>query len=219
VMGWVMVKSGLVDRPQVSPYRLTAHLLLALLIYSYALWMALGMLGFGSQGPRRGPVRLSRWMLALLGITIASGGFVAGLRAGRVYNTFPLMNGQWLPDVIYTQVHWWQNLFADAATAQFNHRVLALSSFFLAWMLSLRTLREVALRRAQVLAILVAATASLQLVLGISTLLWRVPIPLAASHQGGAVLLWTAVFALVRELSAADKDYFASMKSMAASSS
>jgi len=196
-MGWFMVASGLVDIPRVSPYRLAAHLSLAMIIYAVMFWLALGLLR-----PRveRAPAHIRRGLqplLVVLAITIVSGAFVAGLKAGFVYNTFPLMAGQWVPDGLLHLEPAWRNWFENPATVQFTHRLLGLGSFALVLFVWARALR-MPLSPAQRLAFhgLGAATL-LQVTLGIKTLLMYVPVSLGAAHQGGAVVLLSMVlFAL-----------------------
>ena len=195
LLGWYMVKSGLVDNPHVSQYRLTAHLGLAILIYAYMLHVALG-LWYGNQRSAAVPAGLRR-VTSLLGgvifITILSGGFVAGLKAGFAYNTFPLMDGHWVPEVIFMQEPLWRNFFENIATVQFSHRVLATLVFFSVVTLWLGSIRQpLPAMVSNGLHVLLAATL-LQIALGISTLLLHVPIPLAVAHQGGALLLLTVV--------------------------
>jgi len=191
LLGWYMVKSGLVDNPHVSQYRLTAHLGLAVLIYAWMLHVALG-LWFGNRQPARVdavPRNAVRFLLVLALITILSGGLVAGLKAGHAYNTFPLMDGHWVPQVIFMQTPLWRNFFENIATVQFDHRLLAtlvFSGVCLLWLVTLRKRYDGGLRGG--LHALMAA-ALLQVSLGISTLLLHVPVPLAASHQAGAILL------------------------------
>jgi heme a synthase len=201
LLGWYMVKSGLVDKPHVSQYRLTAHLGLAIIIYAYMLHVALG-LWYGSQRTAAVPTGLQR-ATGLLGVTVfitmLSGGFVAGLKAGFAYNTFPLMDGHWIPEVIFMQEPLWRNFFENIATVQFTHRVLATLVFFSVvtlWLVSIRQPLPARVRRA--LHGLLAA-ALLQVTLGISTLLLHVPVPLAVAHQAGALLLLTvAIYVLHR---------------------
>jgi cytochrome c oxidase assembly protein subunit 15 len=188
-MGWFMVKSGLVDIPRVSPYRLAAHLSLALLIYAGMFWLALGAL-WPQAGPRARPRwrSLLAWLAACLVGTIIMGAFVAGLRAGYLYNTFPLMDGQWIPDGLGWLQPWWLNPFENPLTAQFLHRLLAMSSLALAallwWIGRNDPLRE--RRRALgLLFVLVLLQASL----GILTLLQHLPVWLGTLHQGGAVIV------------------------------
>jgi cytochrome c oxidase assembly protein subunit 15 len=188
-LGWYMVKSGLIDRPDVSPYRLTAHLLLAVAIYGAVLWIAFGLVApRGRGGPSR---RLGRWLLALVVLTIAAGGFVAGLDAGFAFNTFPLMDGKLVPDDYAALSPAWQNVFENISAVQFNHRWLAIATLVLAaafW----RSLSGQA-PAVRLAGQLVLAAAGLQVTLGIATLLLIVPVPLAAAHQAGALVLFTAV--------------------------
>jgi heme a synthase len=196
-MGWFMVASGLVDIPRVSPYRLAAHLGLALIIYAMMFWLALGLLR-----PRRSlaPERIRRGLqplLVLVAVTIISGAFVAGLKAGFVYNTFPLMAGQWVPDGLLHLEPAWRNWFENPATVQFSHRLLGLGTVALVLFVWLRALR-LPLSSTQRFAFHgLAAAAILQATLGIKTLLMFVPVSLGAAHQGGAVILLSVVlFAL-----------------------
>jgi heme a synthase len=132
-LGWFMVQSGLVDVPRVSPYRLAAHLGLALVIYAAMFWLALKCLWPPRAAPPRAPGRRGAGaVLALLVVTIVSGAFVAGLRAGYLYNTFPLMGGYWLPPGLFHLEPAWLNFFENPVTAQFTHRVLGVSTLALA---------------------------------------------------------------------------------------
>src|SRR5207253_11190890 len=184
------VKSGLADRVEVSQYRLTAHIALALAIYAAILWTALGLVR-GSPFPAANPGwrRASEAVLVLVALTILAGGFVAGTRAGLTYNTFPLMDGRFVP-AGYTQLKpLWLNWFENVAAVQFDHRVLAVatvSAIFLLWVAGLRADLPEPARKALHALLTVAV---LQVALGISALLLVVPIPLAAAHQAGAVLL------------------------------
>ncbi len=187
-LGWYMVSSGLAERTDVSQYRLTAHFLLALAIFSYALWLALTLLRRGAASDAAAArLRPHLWLTVLcLALTLTFGGFVAELNGGLVYNNFPLMGGQLIPADAF-QVPW--SPFEDPVTAQFIHRWLAIASVMLAIGLWLR--RE-KLRASTTKPIaLLAAMAVIQAGLGIATLLLIVPIPLAAAHQAGAVVLWT----------------------------
>ena len=199
-MGWFMVKSGLVDVPRVSPYRLGMHLGLALLIYAGMFWLALGLLRprLARAGAAIGAGLQP--LLILLAITIMSGAFVAGLKAGFVYNTFPLMAGQWVPDGLLHLEPAWRNFFENPATVQFTHRVLALVTLLLVVVLWLRAWR-LPLSGTQRFAFhALAAATLLQVTLGIKTLLLYVPVSLGAAHQGGAVVLLSAVLFALHEL-------------------
>lgn len=197
-IGWFMVASGFVDeRTTVSQYRLTIHLVLALALYAYALWLSWRLFwpapapSPGSRALRRGVKAL----LALLAVTIASGAFVAGLRAGLIYNSYPLMDGRLVP-AGYAQLEpWIANWFENITAVQFNHRLLTLLTALAAlglWMWSWRLPLRPAARHALAA---VALTVVLQFALGIATLLAAVPVTLGALHQAGAILLLTAVLA------------------------
>jgi cytochrome c oxidase assembly protein subunit 15 len=205
-LGWWMVKSGLADRIEVSQYRLTAHLALALVIYAATLWTALGLLGNSSPPKEQSGSfwrRAAEAVLCLVGLTIVAGGFVAGLNAGLSYNTFPLMGGRFIP-ADYAQLSpFVRNWFENVATVQFDHRVLAMTtvaSVILLWFVGQRAALPSSAKYA-LHALL--AVALLQLSLGISTLLLVVPIPLAAAHQAGAVLLLTVAIVLRHRLRSA----------------
>jgi cytochrome c oxidase assembly protein subunit 15 len=195
-MGWYMVKSGLVDNPHVSQYRLTAHLGLAFAIYAAMFWVALGLLypvGTSLTSSGLGSLRrFSNALTTLIFIMILSGGFVAGIQAGFAYNTFPLMNGHIIPPELFILEPWYRNFFDNMATVQFDHRLIA-------WMLAILIpifwfkSRKLPLSgSARLACTLLMVMLGIQISLGISTLLLVVPLPLAAAHQAGAVLLLTA---------------------------
>ena len=196
VLGWYMVKSGLVHDPHVSQYRLTAHLVAALAIYVYMLKVALQLLdGDTTPDPATGG-RLRHATLAVSGlvlVTVVSGGFVAGLKAGLFFNTFPLMEGRLVPSGMYNLQPWWLNLFENAATVQFNHRVLAITTLVAVAALVFTALRGAASSRVRVALAAVGILVCVQVALGIATLLLRVPVALGAAHQAGAVALVTAL--------------------------
>ncbi len=204
-VGWYMVASGFeADRTAVSPYRLVIHLGLALAIYAALLWTALRLLRPGRDAPPQArPVRRMVWLaVACLVLAMLAGGFVAGIRAGFSYNTFPLMDGRLVPEGYLDLSPWWTNLTANIAAVQFNHRLLAslagllaLGAAWIAW----RRLPDGFARRA---ALALAAAVVLQYALGVATLLWVVPVTLGTLHQATAVLVLTtaliAIYALRR---------------------
>lgn len=196
VLGWYMVKSGLVDNPHVSQYRLTAHLIAAFLIYAYMFWVALTLL-FPSESTDNHPwYGKTLALTTLISITIISGGFVAGLKAGKIYNTFPKMGEYWIPPDLLTLEPTWKNFFENMTTVQFDHRVLAITTFVLIvtyWIKLRKTSLPTEMRRG-VNALF--HTAILQVALGIFTLLLVVPTILAASHQAVAMLLFTVAIYL-----------------------
>jgi cytochrome c oxidase assembly protein subunit 15 len=191
-MGWYMVQSGLVDDPRVSQYRLAAHLGLALLIYAATLWLALGLLFPRGGDPASRPRRFAFILVALVFAMAISGSFVAGIRAGLAYNSFPLMDGYLAPPGMLMLEPWYLNLFSNIATVQFDHRLIAwLLAFLVPWFWA-RVRRSAAPRRARLAANLLLGALALQIALGIATLLNAVPVPLAAAHQAGALLVFTA---------------------------
>ena len=198
LLGWYMVKSGLVDNPQVSHYRLTAHLLSAILIYGFILWTIFNLADARdyrrladstAAGWRNGSLGL----LALVLLTIASGGFVAGLDAGLIYNSFPLMGGELVPQGIDALTPWYLNPLENRVTIQFNHRWLATLTglLLLAWYWRGRSRFDDELIGRSFK--LIGMMAIIQLILGISTLLLQVPVSLGVLHQAGALLLFSAV--------------------------
>jgi heme a synthase len=193
-LGWYMVQSGLVDDPHVSQFRLTAHLGLAVLIFGVMLWTALSLLY-----PRRdrllagrGALRLQALCtMMLVYVMILTGGLVAGIHAGLAYNTFPSMNGHVIPPEVLMLEPWWRNFFWNMATVQLDHRLvaylLAIAIPVLCWRLARNRLAP---SRARVGSRWLLAMLALQITLGISTLLLAVPLPLAALHQAGAVMVF-----------------------------
>jgi len=195
LLGWYMVRSGLVQDPHVSQYRLAAHLGLALAIYGYMFWVALDLLfptgaGLKKDGrPQHGFFAASIALLVFL--TAISGGFVAGTRAGFAYNTFPTMAGQWIPNGLFTLDPIWRNFSENLILVQFDHRLLATVLFGLILVFSWTTRRVSTPQRLRAGIWLLLLAACLQIALGISTLLLVVPTVLGAAHQAGALLLLT----------------------------
>jgi heme a synthase len=195
-LGWYMVKSGLVEDPRVSQFRLTAHLGLAFLIFAAMFWTALSLLATSRVGGRGIGTQARRWTAAivlLVFLQVLSGGMVAGIHAGLAYNTFPLMNGAWVPAEILALEPAWKNFFYNMATVQFDHRLLAwilAAAVPLVWWSVVRDPR--APRTARIGAHVLLAMLAVQVTLGILTLVHVVPLPLAALHQAGALLLFAA---------------------------
>jgi cytochrome c oxidase assembly protein subunit 15 len=194
-VGWFMVASGFeADRTAVSPYRLVVHLTLALTLYSALLWTALGLRPRTTQS---GPSWLRPASLALVIIiatTILAGGFVAGLKAGLTYNSFPLMDGALIP-AGYAALHpFLLNLFENIAAVQFNHRLIATLAATACLAVAALGLRHPTAPRGPLLAL--AALVAAQYVLGVTTLLWAVPAGLGTAHQALAVLVLTAALVL-----------------------
>ena len=194
-LGWYMVESGLSQRIEVSQYRLAAHLLAAIIIYVAMLWVALDLLSpvAAERDPRAARLgrALNAFILILL-VTLGAGAFVAGLRAGYIDNTFPLMGGAFAPGEYWQLAPWWRNWFENSAAVQFDHRLLAETTFLLVAALWLYAMRLELSPATRVRLHLLFAAACLQLGLGIATLLLVVPLSLAVAHQAGALLLVTA---------------------------
>ncbi len=193
VMGWYMVKSGLVKDPSVSHYRLTAHLALAMAVYGLLLWTGLGMRGvpFRDFVKVEPPVigRLSLASCIAVALTILYGGLVAGLKAGLIYNTFPLMEGQFIPDEwAFYRPLWW-NFSENAALVQWMHRWLALGTVALILVTAWKAGRHSPNRHTRVTALFFAIAALAQAILGVLTLLFHVPVILGTLHQGTAVIV------------------------------
>ena len=196
VLGWYMVRSGLTQNPDVSPYRLTAHLGLAVLIYGYTFLTAVSLIQPKSNFVYiRAKNNLRLIIVGLTGLTfltILSGGLVAGNDAGLAYNTFPFMDGKIVPEGVLSLDPWWSNYFENTILVQLNHRLLAILVVILTlitWSISFKYSIERGTRRAlNIWAISVLA----QLGLGLSTLLLFVPVHLAAAHQAGAIIVFTA---------------------------
>ena len=208
LVGWLMVASGLVDDPRVSPFRLTLHLALAFAIFGAMLWTALS-LAFPRSSEHGAPdtPRLRRFavaMVALVFVMVISGGFVAGIRAGFAYNTFPLMNGHFMPPETFMLDPWWRNFVYNMATVQFDHRLLGWLLAALVPALWIMLIRTAGLpTRARIGGHVLMALAALQIALGIATVLHAAPLPLAAAHQAGAVLVFAAALNVAHALRSA----------------
>jgi cytochrome c oxidase assembly protein subunit 15 len=195
-IGWYMVSSGLADRISVSQYRLALHMTLAVAIFGAVLWVAMSL---GAR-PRRehaaGPLAWRRAEAAgiagLVLLQVAAGAFVAGLKAGSGWNTWPLMDGALIPGGLGAMSPWWQNLFENALTVQFNHRLLAYAITIAAAWHVWSLLRGRPDSAAKASGLTLGGVVLVQIALGIWTLLAHVPIPLALLHQAGAVAAFGA---------------------------
>ena len=199
-LGWYMVKSGLVDDPRVSSLRLAAHLGLAFLIYASMLWVALGLLYRPKPVPYRGTGKGAGGLAALVFLMVLSGALVAAIRAGYAYNTFPLMDGHWIPPEVMMIDPWWDNFVHNMATVQLVHRTLAMVILVCVGLMWWRVRTRVSDGAARNWANALAALALVQVSIGIATLLLRVPVSLAAVHQAGAVLVFTCAIGLAHAL-------------------
>ncbi len=203
-LGWYMVMSGLVERTDVSQYRLSAHLTLATVIFAAIIWTALGI----GRDQRRlaSSVALGWPALALVLLIIAQtalGGFVAGLDAGLSHNTWPLMDGRLIPNGLLAMEPAWLNFFENVLTVQFQHRLVAYGIAVLALIHAARAIGEAnpSAVRMSGIAILFAVLA--QIAFGVWTLLAHVPITLGLIHQGGALVVLAACVWHLHEVCAA----------------
>jgi cytochrome c oxidase assembly protein subunit 15 len=191
LVGWYMVRSGLAERTDVSQYRLALHLGLAVLIFGTLLWVALSL---GERRDARAQQRIgsggAALIVLLVFLQILLGALVAGLKAGFGYNTWPLMDDRLVPDGLGVMQPWYVNLFENAMTVQFNHRVAAYVLFgatiWQAWAVLRRTHDPRLVRSAMALVAAVLAQAAL----GIWTLLAQVPLALGLAHQAGAMVVF-----------------------------
>ena len=206
LLGWYMVKSGLVDKPHVSQYRLTAHLIAAMMIYAYMLWTALGLLqpspSYANQTWSQPLRRFGIGITTMIVIMILSGGFVAGTHAGFILNTFPLMGDHFIPEGLFKLSPLYLNFFENMVTIQFNHRMIAYALSVLIPVFWYLARKNNLTRRSTTILNCFLVMLVIQIALGISTLLLVIPVPLAAAHQGGALLLLTTALLVNHEFRA-----------------
>lgn len=220
LIGWWMVKSGLEEEtlvvpenPKVSPYRLAAHLTSAFAIYSGLVWQTLNLAmpesaaavtlaaGDGAAHAACAALKGKLHPLAMLvGVTALSGCFVAGLQAGLAYNTFPDMNGQWIPDEYMEMEPKWKSFFESTATVQFHHRVLALTTAAVVAATSAAALQTPLPAVPRRLVIALAGVTGVQVALGITALLTYVPVSVGSAHQAGALTLFTVILGLMHSV-------------------
>ena len=194
-LGWYMVQSGLSERTDVSQYRLAAHLGLAVALFAMVLWLAFGLKQWRPK-PEPGLGRAGSFatvFAVLIFLQIVLGGFVAGLDAGHGYNTWPLMDGAFIPDGLLSMSPAWTNLFDNAMTVQFNHRMLAYVIVVAALLYTIFLLRRSSEGPLAVSAGLILLVVLVQVALGIFTLVYQVPISIALYHQVGALVLLALV--------------------------
>jgi heme a synthase len=193
-VGWYMVQSGLANRIDVSQYRLALHLSIAVAIFGALLWVAWTLDEPGRERART-PAPLYRWaqaLSALVLLQVALGGLVAGLKAGLAHNTWPLMDRRLVPEGLGIMKPAWRNLFENALTVQFNHRITAYAITAMAGLLIWRTFTTATFEDARKAARWLGAAILLQIALGIWTLLAHVPLSLGLAHQAGALVVFAA---------------------------
>lgn len=202
-MGWYMVKSGLVKDPSVSHYRLTVHLALALVLFGILFFTGLRQLSSNDKvvrGVSNKPVMLVHFSALAIVLTIIYGGFVAGLKAGKLYNTYPLMGGDFIPYEWNYLSPVWLNFFENSATVQWVHRTIAVITMGLVLVAMIGLLRsnygQVVKRSAK----LMIAGICFQVLLGIMTLLHNVPVSLGTLHQGTAVVVLGLILLVIHNV-------------------
>ena len=190
-VGWWMVASGLAERTEVSQYRLAFHLSLACLIFVAVIWTADRLCARPAAAT---PMRLRVGAIALLVLVLAQiylGALVAGLRAGLLYNTWPSIDGAFVPDAarLFFDHPLWRNFFENTLTVQFDHRMMAYAILVAALLHAADVLRQEAREATRAVALALAVT--LQAALGVLTLLYQAPLALALAHQAMALVVLT----------------------------
>ena len=197
-MGWYMVASGLVDDPRVSQYRLTAHLGIAFLIFGAIVWTALSVMHPSKTNMSQPVRRMFRFAVAInviIFLMVVSGGFVAGIRAGLAYNTWPLMGNSFVPPDIFILTPGWRNFFENMATVQFDHRIIAYVLAVLVPIFWFKVRRRDVSRQTVIATNTLLVLVFTQIVVGISTLLHHVPVTLGVAHQGiGSLVFVTSLW-------------------------
>ncbi len=201
VLGWYMVASGLVKNPYVSHYRLAAHLITAFSAFGFTFWVALTLLF-----PKAKPInnkslisfkRIVYGLFIILIIQIIYGAFVAGMHAGKIYNTFPLMGDAILPESVYAMHPFWKNFLENLSGVQFIHRYTAYVVAILAGIIWFKSRKERLHPKVMSAINFMASIVVIQFLLGVFTLVYAVPVSLGVIHQAGAFILFGSVIYLV----------------------
>jgi cytochrome c oxidase assembly protein subunit 15 len=203
VLGWFMVKSGLQKEPHVSHYRLAAHLISAFTVFGFTFWYALDLLYPGREEESLATkklIRYSRIMFGFIVLQIIYGAFVAGLKAGLFYNTFPLMGRSFMPETVTAYEPFWKNVLENPAGVQFIHRWIAVivAVFVLFVWEHARTLQLTGLQ--QKTSNVMLTVVIVQFLLGVFTLLYSVPLLMGVLHQTGAFFLFASALLFMHSL-------------------
>lgn len=207
-VGWWMVKSGLVERVSVSQYRLAVHFMLALFLFSAVVWTVRRL------EPRRASMtsarlKITSWvLLALVFLQLYFGALVAGLRAGKVFNTWPDIDGALIPayERLFFETPWWRNFFDNTLTVQFTHRTLAYALLAVAIVHAFDAIRSRVNEAAISGALWLLAAMLAQVIIGIATLLHQVPIDMGLAHQANAIVVLTLALFQAERLGASMPD-------------
>jgi cytochrome c oxidase assembly protein subunit 15 len=204
-MGWYMVKSGLVDIPQVSPFRLAAHLMLAFLIFSLCVWFAMDLRDKRVLNSAGLP-EIQKWTWGLFGVVVLQvffGALVAGNHAGHIYNTFPKMNQFWFPPEIWVREPWMLNFIFNVTTIQWTHRVLATLIGVISIVLVVRAMQLGVDGVVKRWSVGVLGLVTVQYLVGVLTLLYHVPVWIGVTHQAVAMVLVGGILGMSSEQRAA----------------
>ncbi len=191
-IGWWMVKSGLVDRVDVSQYRLATHLTLAAIIFAYCLWLARGLIEEKGEHTTKA-LHVFSWVIVIaILFQIFLGALVAGQHAGHAFNDWPTMDGAIVPSGLFIQEPFWINFFENGKTVQFVHRLSAYAIVILAFAQMVYAMREASSGSFMLRTIIISLFVLVQAAIGIITLVLIVPLDWALVHQGGAIILLAA---------------------------
>lgn len=207
VLGWFMVKSGLQKEPHVSHYRLAAHLISAFTVFGFTFWYVLDLLYPNQIETDIGSKNVIRWSKIMFGfivLQIIYGAFVAGLKAGLFYNTYPLMGKSFMPSTVTSFNPFWKNLFENPAGVQFLHRMIAIIVTILVlfvWEKSRKMNLNSRQKKASNFMLIIV---SIQFLLGVITILYAVPVTLGVLHQTGAFFLFASALIFMHSIKKAD---------------
>lgn len=207
VVGWYMVKSGLVNDPYVSQYRLALHFGIALLIYVFLAWFMLDFLRTQTLQPPNPAKKYAAFAFCMTFFMMITGAFVAGLKAGHIYNTFPMMGESFVPDSLFAIQPIWKNVFENPATVQFIHRMTAYLVVIAVAMLIWSSFKHLSFddnESAWLNVVVIVVLLIMQVTFGIITLINKVPVFWGVLHQATAVALLTSILFLWHRLS---RDY------------
>ena len=203
-LGWFMVKSGLVKNPDVSHYRLAAHLITAFAVFGYIFWVVLNLVYPPEKNISTNTVnsirKISKWLFAVVILQIIYGAFVAGLNAGLIYNTFPKMGTEWIPESVTALNPFWKNFIEGLAGVQFTHRYLAYTIVVLVFTIWYKGTKITLTERQQQAITLLVMIVLIQFLLGMFTLLYSVPLVLGVLHQTGAFVLFSSAIYLLHSI-------------------
>lgn len=201
MLGWIMVKSGLNKVPHVSHYLLAAHLSTAFATFGFTFWFALDLLFPGDEMRKsRSLKRKTILLLFLVSLQIIYGAFVAGMKAGFLFSTFPKMGYRWIAPEVFSMQPWWKNAIENGAGVQFIHRLLAMLIVVVTAVIFLQSRKLFFPARMNKIVYVLCGAVLLQFILGVSTLLLHVPVVIASLHQVGAFLLFSTAILLVHRL-------------------